>query len=128
MMAVGALFSALNTMYAAVSARAREIATLRAIGFGGAAVVISVLVEALVLAFAGATIGSLLAWLLFDGHMSSISPNSAATQTAFALTVTPGLLGLGVVWAFAIGGIGGLFPALRAARLPVAQVLVGAAR
>jgi putative ABC transport system permease protein len=128
MMAVGALFSALNTMYAAVSSRAREIATLRAMGFAGGAVVISVLVEALVLALAGAIIGSLLAWLLFDGHVTSVTPNSTETQIAFALAVTPGLMGLGIVWAFVIGGIGGLFPALRAARMPVAQVLVGSAR
>lgn len=128
MMAMGAVFSALNTMYSAVSSRAREIATLRAIGFGGAAVVISVLVEALVLAIAGAIIGSLLAWILFDGHVTSMSPNSMGTQTAFALDVTPGLMGLGIVWAFVIGSVGGLFPALRAARTPVAQVLTAAVR
>lgn len=128
MMAVGAVFGALNTMYAAVSSRAREIATLRAMGYGGGAVVISVLVEALALAFAGAVIGSLLAWLLFNGHVTSMSPNSTATQIAFALAVTPGLVGLGIVWALVIGGIGGLFPALRAARMPVAQVMARAAR
>ncbi len=128
MMAVGALFSALNTMYTAVSSRAREIATLRAMGFGGGAVVMSVLAEAIVLAFAGAIAGSLLAWLLFDGHVTSVTPNSTETQIAFALAVTPGLMGLGIVWAFVIGGIGGFFPALRAARMPVAQVLVGSAR
>jgi putative ABC transport system permease protein len=128
MMAVGALFSALNTMYAAVSSRAREIATLRAMGFGGGAVVISVLLEALVLAFAGAIVGSLLAWLLFNGHLTSVTPNSSATQIAFALAVTPGLMGLGIAWAFVIGASGGLFPALRAARMPVARVLAGSAR
>ena len=128
MMAVGAVFGALNAMYSAVSSRAREIATLRAMGFGGGAVMISVLVEALMLAFAGAIIGSLLAWLLFNGHVTSISPNSIGTQTAFALAVTPGLVGLGIVWAFVIGGVGGFLPALRAAHLPVAQVLVRAAR
>jgi putative ABC transport system permease protein len=128
MMAVGAVFSALNTMYSAVSSRAREIATLRAMGFGGGAVVVSVLVEALVLAIAGAIIGSLLAWLLFNGHVTSVSPNTMATQTVFALAVTPGLMGLGIVWAFVIGGIGGLFPALRAARMPVAQILTAVVR
>jgi putative ABC transport system permease protein len=128
MMAVGAVFSALNTMYSAVSSRAREIATLRAMGFGGGAVAISVLVEALVLAIAGAIIGSLLAWVLFNGHVTSMSPNTMATQTVFALAVTPGLMGLGIVWALVIGGIGGLFPALRAARMPVAQVLTAAVR
>ncbi|MGH8220875.1 MAG: ABC transporter permease [Steroidobacteraceae bacterium] len=128
LMAVGAVFSALNTMYSAVSSRAREIATLRAMGFGGGAVVISVLAEALVLAIAGAIVGSLLAWLLFNGHVTSMSPNSMATQTTFALDVTPGLMGVGIVWAFVIGGIGGLFPALGAARMPVAQVLTAAVR
>jgi putative ABC transport system permease protein len=127
MMAVGAMFAALNTMYGAVSSRTREIAMLRAMGFGGAAVLTSVLVEALTLALAGAIVGSLLAWLLFNGHVTSMSPASTGTQTAFALAVTPGLVGLGIVWAFAIGGIGGFFPALRAARMPVAQVLLGAA-
>lgn len=125
MMAVGAAFGALNTMYAAVASRAREIAMLRAMGFGGGAVVISVLFEALALAIAGALIGALLAWLLFDGHVTSLG---AGTQIDFALAVTPGLIALGILWAFAIGAIGGLFPALRAARLPVAQVLVAAAR
>lgn len=128
MMAVGAVFSALNTMYSAVNSRGREMATLRAMGFGGGAVVISVLVEALVLAIAGAIIGSLLAWFLFNGHVASMSPDSTGTQTAFALDVTPGLMGLGIVWAFVIGGIGGLFPAVRAARMPVAQVLTAAVR
>jgi putative ABC transport system permease protein len=128
MMAVGAVFSALNTMYSAVSSRAREIATLRAMGFGGGAVVLSVLVEALVLAITGAIIGSFLAWLLFNGHVTSMSPNTMTTQTVFALAVTPGLMGLGIVWAFVIGGIGGLFPALRAARTPVAQILTAAGR
>jgi len=128
MMAVGAVFSALNTMYSAVSSRTREIATLRAIGFGGGAVAISVLVEALILSIAGAIIGSLLAWLLFNGHVTSMSPNTMTTQTVFALAVTPRLMGLGIFWAFVIGGIGGLFPALRAARVPVAQVLTAAVR
>ncbi|HEY1849526.1 MAG TPA: FtsX-like permease family protein [Candidatus Binataceae bacterium] len=128
MMAVGAVFSALNTMYSAVSSRAQEIATLRAIGFGGGPVAMSVLVEALVLAIAGAMIGSLLAWALFNGHVISMSPNTMATQTAFALAVTPGLIGLGIIWAVVIGGIGGLFPALRAARMPVARVLTAAVR
>jgi putative ABC transport system permease protein len=125
MMAVGAVFSALNTMYAAVSSRSREIATLRAMGFGGGAVVVSVLVEALILAVAGAIVGSLLAWLLFNGHVTSIP---TGTTVVFALAVTPGLMELGVVWAFVIGSIGGLFPALRAARMPVAQVLLGSTR
>ncbi len=125
MMAVGAVFGALNTMYSAVSSRRREMATLRAMGFGGGAVVMSVLVEALMLAFAGAILGSLLAWFLFNGHVTSIPQG---TQISFAMAVTPGLMGLGILWALVIGGIGGLFPALRAARMSVAQVLTAAAR
>ncbi len=127
MMAVGAVFGALNTMYSAVSSRTREIATLRALGFGGGAVVISVLVEALVLAFAGAIVGSLLAWLLFNGHVTSMSPASNGTQIAFALAVTPGLMELGIAWAFVIGAVAGLLPAVRAARMPVARALTSAA-
>jgi putative ABC transport system permease protein len=110
-------------MYAAVSARAREIATLRAVGFGAAAVVISVLVEALLLALIGALLGSLIAWLLFDGHLTSMAAGGGGTQLAFALSVTPGLVVLGIVWACFIGFIGGLFPAVRAARMSVATAL-----
>ena len=123
MMAVGAVFCALNTMYAAVSARAREIATLRAVGFGAAAVAISVMVEALLLALLGALIGSLIAWLLFDGHLTSMAAGGGGTQLAFALSVTPGLVVLGIIWACGIGFIGGLFPAVRAARMSVATAL-----
>jgi putative ABC transport system permease protein len=128
MMAVGAVFSALNTMYGAVSARSIEIATLRAVGFGAGAVVISVLSEAMLLAILGAIIGSTLAWLLFDGHVSSLGAGGGGTQIAFALSVTPGLVALGVVWAFVVGSIGGLFPAFRAARMPIAKALTVLAR
>jgi putative ABC transport system permease protein len=123
MMAVGAIFCALNTMYAAVSARAREIATLRAVGFGAPAVVMSVLLEALLLALVGALMGSFMAWLLFDGHLTSMAAGGGGTQLAFALSVTPGLVVLGIVWACFIGFIGGLFPAVRAARISVATAL-----
>jgi putative ABC transport system permease protein len=121
-MAVGALFGALNTMYSAVSQRTREIATLRALGFGPTAVVISVFVEAVLLALIGALIGSFIAWAFFDGNVISSSGGSIA-QMMFALTVTPGLIVLGIVWACAIGLVGGLFPAIRAARMPVATAL-----
>jgi putative ABC transport system permease protein len=127
-MAAGAVFSSLNTMYGAVSSRSIEIATLRAVGFGAGAVVISVLAEALMLAIFGAAIGSLLAWLLFDGHVASMAAGGGGTQIAFALAVTPGLVALGIVWAFVVGSIGGLFPALRAARMPVAKALTCVAR
>ncbi len=121
-MAVGAIFGALNTMYSAVSARMVEIATLRAIGFGALPVVISVFAEAVLLAFAGGVIGALLAWLFFNGNsVSTLGGNF--TQIVFPLKVSSGLLVLGVVWAIAIGVIGGLFPAIRAARLPIATAL-----
>jgi putative ABC transport system permease protein len=121
-MAVGAIFAALNTMYSAVSARSREIATLRAIGFGAVPVVVSVFVEALLLAVIGGALGSLIAWLLFNGH--SVDTRLGITgQLIFDLAVTPGLVILGIGWAFAIGLIGGLFPAIQAARLPVAMAL-----
>lgn len=124
MMATGALFGALNTLYAAVSSRSLEIAQLRAIGFGPLPVVISVLAEALLLSISGALVGALIAWLLFNGHITSMSLGGAVgDQTAFAMTVTPGLIVLGIIWGCVIGLAGGLFPALRAGRLPVANAL-----
>ena len=121
-MAVGALFGALNTMYSAVSARTVEIATLRAIGFGATPILVSVFVEALLLSLVGATIGAFLAWLFFNGDaVNSLSGNF--TQVVFHLEVSWALVGLGIAWAAAIGLLGGLFPALRAARLPVATAL-----
>jgi putative ABC transport system permease protein len=121
-MAVGALFGALNTMYSAVSVRSREIATLRAIGFGASAVVLSVLIEALLLSVIGALIGSGLAWMFFNGNVVS-TLGSNFTQVVFRLAVGPSLVVLGIVWACVIGLVGGLFPAIRAARLPVATAL-----
>ena len=121
-MAVGALFGALNTMYSAVSARGKEIATLRALGFGAASVVISVFVEAVTLAVLGAALGAFAAWLFFDGNVVSTSGGGVA-QIVFALALTPGLVAVGVIWACAIGLVGGLFPAVRAARVPVATAL-----
>jgi putative ABC transport system permease protein len=123
-MAIGAIFSALNTMYSAVSARLREIATLRAIGFGSTAMVISVLAEALLLALIGGAIGAALAWLFFNGHTVSTSASGPGVgHLIFDLSVSPALIVVGIVWACAIGLIGGLFPAVRAARLPVATAL-----
>jgi putative ABC transport system permease protein len=121
-MAIGAIFGALNTMYSAVSARSVEIATLRAIGFGAFPVVFSVFAEAVLLALAGGLVGALLAWLFFNGNTASTLSGNF-TQVVFPLTVTSGLLILGIVWAVVIGIIGGLFPAIRAARLPVAVAL-----
>ena len=116
-MGVGAVFGAINTMYAAVDSRAREIATLRAIGFGGGAVLVSVMVESLMLAVPGALLGAAAAWLLFNGHAANIA------SLSFPLAVTPGLVVLGIVWSLFIGLIGGFLPSIRAARLPVATAL-----
>jgi putative ABC transport system permease protein len=122
-MAIGAIFGALNTMYSAVSSRSREIATLRAIGFGPVPVVVSVFVEALLLALVGGSIGALIAWLMFNGHSVDTLGGGFGGQLIFDLAVTPSLVGLGIIWACVIGVIGGLFPAIRAARLPVATAL-----
>ena len=121
-MAIGAIFGALNTMYSAVSARSLEIATLRAIGFGSAAVVVSVFVEALLLSLLGGVIGAAVAWMVFNGNTVN-TLGSNFTQVVFHLTVTPGLLLWSILWACLIGVLGGLFPAIRAARLPVATAL-----
>lgn len=117
-MAVGAMFGALNTMYAAVAARAREIATLRVIGFRSLPVVVAVMLETLLLAL----LGGLLAWLAFDDYSASMMGGNFS-QVIFQFKVTPTLLWTGLKWALGIGLAGGLFPALRAARLPVSQAL-----
>lgn len=122
-MGLGAIFGALNTMYTAVSSRAREIATLRALGFHSGPVVISVLMESLLLALAGGTIGALAAWLVFDGYRAATLNLSSFSQVAFAFDVSSTLLIRGIVFALFIGLIGGLFPALRAARQPVSTAL-----
>jgi putative ABC transport system permease protein len=119
LMGLGAVFGALNTMYSAVAARTREIATLRALGFGNGPVVLSVLVESVLLALAGGMLGGGLAYLAFDGYRAATMNWSSFSQVAFAFSVTPGLLVQGIVYATGIGFVGGLFPALRAARLPV---------
>jgi len=121
-MGIGAMFGALNSMYSAVAARSREIATLRAIGFGATPVLLSVMIEALLLSLLGGLIGAGLAWLFFNGHTVS-TLGGAFAQVVFKLTVTHALIATGVVWACVIGLLGGLFPALRAARLSVADAL-----
>lgn len=123
LMGIGAVFGALNTMYSAVSSRTREIATLRALGFGSAPVVISVLAEALVLALIGGAIGAGLAYFAFDGFRTATMNWQSFSQVAFAFDVTPGLLVQGIVYAALIGLVGGLLPAIRAVRLPVATAL-----
>ncbi len=123
LMAVGALFCAVNTMHTAVAARAREIATLRALGFGGGAVVLSVLAEAIVLALTGGVIGAAAAWWLFDGYTTSTLNWQSFSQVVFAFAVTPRQLASGLLTAVAIGVVGGIWPAIRAARLPIAPAL-----
>lgn len=123
LMALGALFGALNTMYSAVAGRTREIATLRALGFGAAPVILSVLVESLALALMGGALGGGLAYVAFNGFQASTINWQTFSQVAFAFAVTPQLLVVAIVWAAAIGLVGGLFPAIRAARLPIASAL-----
>ena len=121
-MAIGAIFGALNTMFATVASRAREIATLRAIGFRGMPVVVAVMLETMLLAALGGLLGGALAWLVFNGYTASTLAGGVA-QLSFEFKVTGGLLWEGLKWALAIGFIGGLFPALRAASLPVTDAL-----
>jgi putative ABC transport system permease protein len=123
LMAIGAVFGALNTMYSAVATRTREIATLRALGFGSGAVVVSLMLESLLLALAGGAIGGALAYLAFNNFHTSTMNFQSFGQITFAFRVTPELLIRGIVWSAIIGLIGGLFPALRAARLPIAAAL-----
>ncbi|MFN3860349.1 MAG: ABC transporter permease [Roseateles sp.] len=122
-MAVGAVFGALNTMFAAVAARAREIATLRAIGFRGLPVVVAVMLETTLLALLGGLIGGALAWALFNGFEASTMAAGSVGKLSFNLAVSPQLLWEGIKWALAIGFVGGLFPAVRAASLPVTTAL-----
>jgi len=121
-MAVGAVFGALNTMYTAVSTRAREIATLRAIGFAGLPVVIAIMLEAVLLALLGGLIGVAVSWLLFDRYTVS-TLGSNFSQVVFAFQVSPQLILSGLTWALVIGLVGGLIPAIAAARLPVTTAL-----
>lgn len=123
LMAIGAVFGALNTMYSSVSARTREIATLRALGFGRGAVVVSVMLESVALALVGGAVGAGAAYLAFNGFHTATMNWQSFSQIAFAFAVTPQLLAQGIVWATLIGLVGGLFPAIRAARLPIAAAL-----
>jgi putative ABC transport system permease protein len=118
-MAIGALFGCLNTMYSAVGARGQEIATLRALGFSTFPVMVSVLLEALALAVGGALIGAGVAWLLYDGKQDFFGTN------VFHLTVPPVLVGMGVIWAVVVALLGGLPPSIRAVRRPVVEALRG---
>lgn len=123
LMAIGAVFGALNTMYSAVASRSREIATLRALGFKSGPVVISVVTESILLALIGGVVGAAVAYFAFNGYQTATMNWSSFSQVAFAFAVTPKLLVLGIAWALLMGVVGGLFPAIRAARLPVATAL-----
>jgi len=123
LMGIGAIFGAVNTMYSAVAARTREIATLRALGFSGGPVVVSVLVESLLLALIGGAIGGGLAYVGFNGFQTSTINWQTFSQVAFAFAVTPGLMVAGIVYALLMGLLGGLLPAVRAARLPIVAAL-----
>jgi putative ABC transport system permease protein len=123
LMGIGAVFGALNTMYNAVASRTREIATLRALGFGRFAVMTSVLTESLFLSIIGGVLGGALAWIGFDGYQTATMNWQSFSQVAFGFAVTPALLVQGVVYSAVMGFIGGLFPAFRAARLPIVTAL-----
>ncbi len=123
LMGIGAVFGAILTMYTAVSTRAREIATLRALGFNSGSVVVSVLAESLALGAIGGAIGAAVAYFGFNGYQTSTINFQTFSQVAFAFRVTPALLGMGLFYALLLGLVGGLFPAIRAARLPIPAAL-----
>jgi putative ABC transport system permease protein len=119
LMGLGAIFAALNTMYSAVSARTREIATLRALGFGASPVIVSVLTEALLIGLIGGAVGAVVSYFAFNGLRTSTMNFATFSQLTFAFTVTPALLVQGLTYALILGFIGGLLPSLRAAKLPI---------
>jgi putative ABC transport system permease protein len=123
LMAIGAVFGALNSMYASVSSRGTEIATLRALGFGPFAVLISTIIESTLLALGGGLLGGAIAFVAFNGFRVSTLNNNSFSQVVFDFAVTGDLLIQGIQVALVIGLIGGFMPAIRAARLPVAQAL-----
>ena len=123
LMGVGAVFGAVITMYTAVASRTREIATLRALGFGSVPVVFSVLSEATLLSIVGGLVGGAIAWAAFDGYETATMNFQSFSQMAFAFAVTPRLLAQALVYAVVMGLLGGLLPAIRAARLPVVTAL-----
>lgn len=123
LMGLGAMFGAVNTMYTAVANRSREIATLRALGFGKGPVIVSVFTEAIVLGLAGGILGGILAWVVFNGYQVSTLSWSSFSQVTFAFRVTPDLLVNGTLYAIVLGLFGGILPAFRAVRLPIATAL-----
>jgi len=123
LMGIGAIFGAILTMYTAVATRAREIATLRALGFNTGSVLVSVLGESLALGLIGGVLGGAAAYFAFNGYQTSTMNFQTFSQVAFAFRVTPQLLGTGIVYALIMGLVGGLFPAIRAATLPIPSAL-----
>jgi putative ABC transport system permease protein len=123
MMGIAALFAALNTLFNAVQQRVREIATLRALGFGGFPVMFSVLIEALILGAVGGLIGGMLAWLFLNGMTSSTMNWASFSQMTFAFTVTPGLMMTGIIYGLILTFLAGILPGIRAARLPITSGL-----
>jgi putative ABC transport system permease protein len=123
LMGIGAIFGAILTMYTAVATRAREIATLRALGFNTGSVLVSILAESLVLGAIGGAIGGTAAYFAFNGYQTSTMNFQTFSQVAFAFRVTPQLLAMGLFYALLMGLVGGLFPAIRAARLPIPAAL-----
>lgn len=123
LMAIGAVFGALNSMYSSVSVRGKEIATLRALGFGPLSILVSTMIESTILALVGGVLGGAIAYLAFNGFQVSTLNGASFSQVVFDFAVTPDLLIDGLKAALIIGAFGGLFPAIRAARLPVAQAL-----
>jgi putative ABC transport system permease protein len=123
LMGIGAVFGAVITMYTAVASRTREIATLRALGFGGIPVVVSVLAEAALLSLIGGLIGGAIAWAAFDGYETATMNFQSFSQIAFAFAVTPKLLAQGLFYSILMGLLGGMLPAIRAARLPIVTAL-----
>lgn len=123
LMGLGAVFAALNTMYSSVSARKKEIATLRALGFSALPVAVSILLESMLLALIGGAVGGSLVYIVFNDYQVATMNSQSFSQIAFNFAVTPGLLMEGIQWAMVIGVVGGLLPAIRASRLPVTQAL-----
>jgi putative ABC transport system permease protein len=123
LMGIGAVFGAILTMYTAVASRTREIATLRALGFNTGSVLVSVLTESMALAVIGGAIGGIVAYLGFNGYQTATMNFQTFSQVAFAFAVTPSLLIQGLSYAIAMGFVGGVFPAIRAARLPISSAL-----
>ena len=121
-LAIGAVFGAMNTMYAAVAYRTREIGTLRALGFSGSRIVAAFLAESMALALVGGVLGCLLA-LPVHGMSTGTTNFSSFSEVAFKFRITPALLAGGLIFSVVMGAVGGLLPAIRAARIPVARAL-----